>query len=148
MHNIDNMQRKSLLKHNSAQTVLENTIESMDYQKALAYALILAIGNGADAIEITSVGYIMEEMGGISDIEKGEGVVNAAFDGQMYGTRKYVNNSICYRMAQCVCLHGNACWRNLGRLFCRQFWKKTLSIDITWFEFLWCNWFVFCLLSC
>jgi len=72
MSSIDKMQKKSLLQHNSAQTILENTIESMDYQKAMIYALILALGNGADAIEITSVGYIMEEMGGISDMEKGK----------------------------------------------------------------------------
>ena len=50
---------------------LDGCIENASIYKVYLIAIILALGNAADAIEIMSVGYIMSERDDLSSLDKG-----------------------------------------------------------------------------
>lgn len=65
------LERSSLLQGPLAaqQTLVDRYIDQNQY--AILFALSLAAGNAADAVEIMCIGYIMNEIDGISTQEKG-----------------------------------------------------------------------------
>jgi hypothetical protein len=52
----------SLVEYKNAQFILNSCMEHMDFKKLNLFTFILALINAADAVEVTSVGYIVSEM--------------------------------------------------------------------------------------
>ena len=58
----ENNETNAMISITEAESYLERCIDSVDVNKLLLYTCVLSLGNAADAIEISCIGYIMSEI--------------------------------------------------------------------------------------
>ena len=94
------------------QSVIDVCIDKCDEKKIRLFTFILALGNAADAIEITCVGFIMNQLGDeISDESKGvdiESLKKLVFYILQKVLHLFLNPC---RISNSCCVYGNAHWR-------------------------------------
>lgn len=102
-----------LMKNKESIFSMDSVIENASSNLIMSIAIILALGNAADAVEISCVGFIMAEMPEITSQQKGHHT-------QPYPLNYVLNVVIIktlFRILKRLSFFGNVVWRAISWIF-------------------------------